>query len=52
VGAPSLSFASETDTGIYRSGAGSFNIAVDGAMAVDLTSSGMKVPVGIAGGAF
>jgi hypothetical protein len=52
VGAPSLSFASETDTGIYRSGAGHFNIAVEGALAVDLTSTGMKVPVGIAGGTF
>jgi len=52
VGTPSLNFAAETSTGIYRSGAGHFNIAVGGSMAVDLTSTGMKVPVGIAGGTF
>ena len=52
VGAPSLSFASESDTGIYRAGAGNFNIAVGGSMAVDISSSGMNVPVGIAGGTF
>lgn len=52
VGTPSLNFAAETSTGVYRSGAGHFNIAVGGSMAVDLTSSGMKVPVGIAGGTF
>lgn len=52
VGTPSLNFAAETSTGIYRSAAGHFNIAVGGSMAVDLTSSGMKIPVGIAGGSF
>lgn len=52
VGTPSLNFAAETSTGVYRSGAGHFNIAVGGSMAVDLTSTGMKVPVGIAGGTF
>ena len=52
VGTPSLNFAAETSTGIYRSGAGHFNIAVGGSMAVDLTGSGMKIPVGIAGGTF
>ncbi len=52
VGTPSLNFAAETGTGIYRSAAGHFNIAVGGSMAVDLTSTGMKVPVGIAGGTF
>jgi hypothetical protein len=52
VGSPSLNFASETNTGIYRAGAGRFNIAVGGSMAVDVTSSGMKVPVGISGGTF
>jgi len=52
VALPSLSFASETDTGIYRAGAGKFNIAVGGSMAVDISSSGMNVPVGIAGGTF
>ena len=52
VGTPSLNFAAETNTGVYRSGAGHFNIAVGGSMTVDITSSGMKVPVGIAGGTF
>jgi hypothetical protein len=52
VGTPSLNFAAETSTGIYRAGAGQFNIAVGGSMAVDLTSAGMKIPVGIAGGTF
>lgn len=52
VGTPSLNFAAETSTGVYRSGAGHFNIAVGGSMAVDLTSTGMKIPVGIAGGTF
>jgi len=52
VGNPSLNFAAETNTGIYRAGAGSFNIAVSGVLAVDLTSAGMKVPAGIAGGMF
>jgi hypothetical protein len=52
VGTPSLNFASDTSTGVYRSGAGHFNIAVGGVLAVDLTSTGMKVPAGIAGGTF
>jgi len=52
VGTPSLNFAAETSTGVYRSGAGHFNIAVGGSLAVDITSSGMKVPAGIAGGTF
>lgn len=52
VGTPSLNFAAETSTGVYRSAAGHFNIAVGGSMAVDLTSTGMKIPVGIAGGTF
>jgi hypothetical protein len=52
VGTPSLNFASDTSTGVYRSGVRHFNIAVGGAMAVDLTSAGMKIPVGIAGGTF
>lgn len=52
VGTPSLNFAAETSTGVYRSAAGHFNIAIGGSMAVDLTSTGMKVPVGIAGGTF
>ena len=52
VGTPSLNFAAETSTGVYRSATGHFNIAVGGSMAMDLTSTGMNVPVGIAGGTF
>jgi len=43
VGTPSLNFAADTSTGIYRSGAGHFNIAVGGAEIVDLTSSGLDI---------
>jgi hypothetical protein len=52
VGTPSLNFAADTSTGVYRPGVGQFGIAVGGAVAVDISSSGMKVPVGIAGGTF
>ena len=58
VGTPSLNFAADTSTGIYRSGAGHFNIAVGGSDIVDLTSAGMDVTGtgnftnGIAGGTF
>jgi len=52
VGAPSLNFAAETTTGIYRAGAGQFNITVGGANQFTLTSSGLTVPNGIAGGTF
>lgn len=58
VGTPSLNFAAETSTGVYRSGAGHFNIAVGGSEIVDLTSAGMDVTGtgtfsgGIAGGTF
>ena len=52
VGAPSLNFAAETTTGIYRAGAGQFNITVGGANQFTLTSSGLTIPNGIAGGTF
>ena len=52
VGAPSLRFASETTTGIYRAAAGEFNIAVLGVNEFTLTASGLTVPSGIAGGTF
>ena len=58
VGTPSMNFAAETSTGVYRSGAGHFNIAVGGSEIVDVTSTGVDVTGtgnftnGIAGGTF
>ena len=58
VGTPSLNFAAETSTGVYRSGAGHFNIAVGGSDIIDVTSAGVDVTGtgtfsgGIAGGTF
>jgi hypothetical protein len=61
-GSPSLNFASETSTGIYRPGSGEFGIAVLGVQRFDLTATGLTingtgtfgsgVTGGIAGGAF
>ena len=62
VGAPSLSFASETNTGVYRAGAGQFNTAVLGVVRSSLSATGLSingtgtfgsgVTGGIAGGTF
>jgi hypothetical protein len=58
VSAPSLSFVSETNTGLYRVGTGQLGIAVLGANVVSVTSSGIAVngtgtfTVGITGGVF
>jgi hypothetical protein len=49
---PSLNFAAATNTGLYRPAAGQFGIALGGAVAVNLSSVGMKVPIGIVGGTF
>lgn len=55
---PSLNFAAETGTGVYRSGAGKFDIAVLGNNIVEVSSSGMTVTgsgtftAGIEGGSF
>lgn len=55
---PSISFASETDTGIYRPGAGQFGITVLGSQVVDVNASGIEVTGsgtfsgGISGGTF
>jgi hypothetical protein len=57
-GAPSLNFASETNTGVYRPGAGRFGISVLGNLVLDTTASGVSVTGtgtfsgGISGGAF
>jgi len=57
-GSPSLNFASETTTGIYRPGAGRFGISVLGNQIVDVNASGTTVTgsgtftTGISGGTF
>lgn len=58
VGAPSLNFATETSTGIYRPGSGEFGIAILGVKLFGLTSTGLNVPGtgnftgGVQGGTF
>lgn len=58
VGSPSLRFASETSTGVYRATSGQFNIAILGANMFTLSATGLTVPGtgtftgGIAGGVF
>jgi hypothetical protein len=58
VGTPSLNFAAETSTGIYRPGAGELAISVLGTKRVGVTATGVSVTgsgtftTGIAGGTF
>ena len=58
VGAPSLNFVSETNTGIYRPGAGRFGISILGNLVADVTATGLAVTgsgnftTGISGGTF
>jgi hypothetical protein len=58
VGAPSLSFALETNTGLYRSGTGQLDVAVLGSLIAAFTASGLTVEGsgaftgGVAGGVF
>lgn len=55
---PSLNFGSETNTGIYRPGAGRFGISVLGSQIVDVDANGLDVTgtgnftAGISGGTF
>ncbi len=42
-GAPSLNFANETSTGVYRPGSGEFGIAVLGAKYFGLTTTGLSI---------
>lgn len=43
VGAPTYSFVSDTDTGIYRIGANNIGIAANGAKVVDIATTGVSV---------
>ena len=58
VGTPSLNFAAETSTGVYRPGAGELAISVLGTKRVGVTATGVTVTgsgtftTGIAGGTF
>jgi hypothetical protein len=52
VGTPSLNFAAETSTGVYRPGTGEFAVAVLGSDALILDSTGATIPNGISGGLF
>jgi hypothetical protein len=55
---PSLNFGNETDTGIYRPGAGRLGVSVQGSLILDVDANGIDVngsgnfTTGISGGAF
>ena len=49
VGVPSLSFASESTTGLYRAGAGQFNTAILGVLRSTLSATGLTIVGGVAG---
>jgi hypothetical protein len=57
-GSPSLNFGSETNTGIYRPGAGRFGVSILSNLVLDVTASGINVTgtgnftAGISGGTF
>lgn len=57
-GSPSLAFALETNTGVYRPGAGRFGITVLGSQIVDVTNTGVAITGtgnftgGVSGGVF
>lgn len=58
VGAPALSYASETNTGLYRATSGEFNTAILGVLRSTLSASGLAIvgtgnfTGGVAGGSF
>lgn len=58
VGAPALSYASESNTGLYRVGAGQFNTAILGVLRSTLSASGLTIAGagtftgGVSGGTF
>jgi hypothetical protein len=50
--APSLNFSGNTSTGMYQPATNQVGFALNGANALTLTTSGLFVPAGIAGGTF
>lgn len=52
VASPSLNFASEVSTGIYRATSGEFNIAILGVNELTVSANGITAPSGISGGTF
>ena len=58
VGAPSLNFASESTTGIYRAASGEFNLSILGVLRSTLSATGLAIvgtgnfTGGVAGGTF
>jgi hypothetical protein len=58
VGTPSLNFAAETSTGVYRPGSGQFAVSVLGSQILDIDSTGISVTGtgtfsgGVSGGVF
>ena len=50
--APSLNFTGNTNTGLYQPASNQVAFALNGANALTLTTSGLFVPAGIAGGTF
>lgn len=58
VAAPSLNFGSESNTGVYRAGAGQFNTAILGTLRSTLSATGLAIvgtgnfTDGVAGGSF
>jgi hypothetical protein len=57
-GSPALNFGSETNTGIYRAGAGLFDISILGTKRFELSATGLTITgsgtftTGVSGGAF
>jgi hypothetical protein len=52
VGAPSMNFQGNTNTGIYLPASNQLGFAINGVQQMLLTSSGLTVPNGISGGTF
>lgn len=46
-GSPSLNFGSETNTGIYRPGAGRFGVSILGNLVLDIIAAGLSVTGGV-----
>ena len=49
VGSPSLNFGNESNTGVYRAGAGQFNTAILGVLRSTLSATGLTIAGSVAG---